>query len=428
MNCSLFYNKSRKDSLLMMLKDIYLTRRRGAWMLVATAAAVVVFFLFFSNELVKSLATQERERMEIWADATRRLASESIANQGSDVDFMLSVIEANHTIPILLVDSGDNIIFHRNFSLPEPLDSNNFAAISPANSLFLEKQLRELKRGSNRIDIQIDSVSVQHLYYRDSTLLQRLNYYPYIQTLVMLAFVAMVYFAVVSTKKAEQNKVWVGLTKETAHQLGTPISSLMAWTQMLAAEGVDPAIVAEMDKDVNRLASIASRFSKIGSRPELESTDTDAIVARCCEYMRNRISKSVSMSVVLDSQGSKSMGCEPLLEWVMENLIRNAVDAMDGVGTLTISTALNKEASETIIEVSDTGKGLSRKHFKTVFRPGFTTKKRGWGLGLTLARRIIEDYHHGHIFVKASEPGKGTTIRIELPVIPGYGAEKTICQ
>ncbi|MDE5744193.1 MAG: ATP-binding protein [Paramuribaculum sp.] len=399
------------------MKDIYLTRRRGAWALLIAAAAVVVFFLYFSNGLVKNLSAQERERMEIWADATRRLAADSQDSQGTDVDFMLSVIEANHTIPLLLVDSGDNIVFHRNFSLPEPLDSTDLTAISPKNSLFLTKQLRELKKSGNKIDIRIDSTSVQQLYYRDSTVLQRLSYYPYVQTLVMLAFVAMVYFAVTSTKKAEQNKVWVGLTKETAHQLGTPISSLMAWTQMLEAEGTDPNIVNEMDKDVNRLASIASRFSKVGSRPELEPGSTDAIVEHCCDYMRTRISKSVHLSETLTCPDARSMICAPLLEWVMENLIKNAVDAMDGVGKLSISTAKDSSTGKSIIEVSDTGKGLPRKHFKTIFRPGFTTKKRGWGLGLTLARRIIEDYHHGRIFVKSSEPGKGTTIRIELPQI-----------
>ncbi|MDE6049713.1 MAG: HAMP domain-containing histidine kinase [Paramuribaculum sp.] len=400
-----------------MLKDIYLTRRRGAWALLIAAAAVVVFFLYFSNGLVKNLSAQERERMEIWADATRRLATDSQESQGTDVDFMLSVIEANHTIPLLLVDSGDNIIFHRNLSLPEPLDSIDLTAISPKNSLFLTKQLRELKKSGNKIDIQIDSASVQQLYYRDSTVLQRLGYYPYVQTLVMLAFVAMVYFAVTSTKKAEQNKVWVGLTKETAHQLGTPISSLMAWTQMLAAEGIDPNIVNEMDKDVNRLASVASRFSKVGSRPGLEPESTDAIVAHCCDYMRTRISKSVQLSETLTCPDAKSMICAPLLEWVMENLIKNAVDAMDGVGKLSISTSTDPTTGKSVIEVSDTGKGIPRKHFKTIFRPGFTTKKRGWGLGLTLARRIIEDYHHGRIFVKSSEPDKGTTIRIELPQI-----------
>lgn len=400
-----------------MLKDIYLIRRRGAWALLIAAAAVVVFFLCFSNRLIKDLAAQERERMEIWADATKRIAGESGDGQGTDVDFMLSIIEANHTIPVLLVDNDDNIIFHRNFALPEPVYSSGISPVSETNALFLKKQLDELKRGNNRIDIAIDSASVQHLYYRDSALLQRMSYYPYVQTLVMLAFVAMVYFAVTATKKAEQNKVWVGLTKETAHQLGTPISSLIAWNQILAANGTDPDIVAEMDKDVNRLASIASRFSKVGSRPELEPAAVDEIVRHCSDYMRIRISKSVVMDTVLNSGNAQSSICTPLMDWVMENLIKNAVDAMAGEGKLYMSTAIDTAGNRIMIDVTDTGKGLSRKHFKTIFRPGFTTKKRGWGLGLTLARRIVEDYHRGHIFVKNSEPGKGTTIRIELPLL-----------
>lgn len=398
-----------------MLKDIYLIRRRGAWLLLIAAAAVVAFFLYFSNRLVKDLSAQERERMEIWADATKRLAGDSGDGQGTDVDFMLSVIEANHTIPVLLVDNDYNIIFYRNFNLPEPADSSG--TVSEANALFLKKQLEELKRSNNRIDIAIDSVSTQHLYYRDSTLLQRMNYYPYVQTLVMLAFVGMVYFAMSATKKAEQNKVWVGLTKETAHQLGTPISSLLAWNQILAADGTDPEIVKEIDKDVNRLASIASRFSKVGSRPKLEPAAVDEIVHHCSEYMRTRISKSVEITTELNAGDVQSDMCPPLMEWVMENLIKNAVDAMEGEGRLDVSTSVDKPGNKITIDVTDTGKGLPRKHFKTIFRPGFTTKKRGWGLGLTLARRIIEDYHRGRIFVKYSEPGKGTTIRIELPLL-----------
>lgn len=398
-----------------MLKDIYLTRRLGAWLLLIAAATVVVFFLYFSNNLVKNLSAQERERMEIWADATRRLAEDSRESQGTDVDFMLSVIEANHTIPLLLVDNCDNILFHRNFPMPEPYDTTGFTELSPANSKYLNRQLNELKKSGNQIEIRIDSATVQKLYYRDSIVLQRLNYYPYVQTLVMLAFVAMVYFAVTATKKAEQNKVWVGLTKETAHQLGTPISSLMAWTQMLAAEGTDPSVISEMEKDVNRLASVASRFSKVGSKPKLEREDINVVVAKSCEYIRTRISKSVGMNVNLQAQNAYALICVPLLEWVMENIIKNAVDAMNGVGQLSVVSMTDISDKKIIIEVSDTGKGLSKKHFKTIFKPGFTTKKRGWGLGLTLARRIIEEYHHGRIYVKSSEPGKGTTIRIELP-------------
>ncbi len=352
--------------------------------------------------------------MELWADATRRLAADT-GDSGSDVDFMLSVIEANTNIPVLLADDDDNILFHRNFDLPATAESAT-ASINDANAEFLHTKLKKMQRKGNVIDISIDGATAQHLYYDDSTLLRRLSYYPYVQTLVMIAFVATVYFAVTATKKAEQNKVWVGLSKETAHQLGTPISSLMAWTQMLSATGTDSIIVEEMDRDINRLAAIASRFSKVGSRPGLEPERPDALISRCTAYMRTRIADSVSVNSRLNSGTAQCALCAPLMEWVMENLIKNAVDAMDGVGSIDIASCCDSRI--VAIEVSDTGKGLPRKLYKTIFRPGYTTKSRGWGLGLTLAKRIVEEYHHGKIFVKTSEPGKGTTFRIELPALP----------
>lgn len=232
----------------------------------------------------------------------------------------------------------------------------------------------------------------------------------------MLAFIAVVYFAVLSTKKAEQNKVWVGLSKETAHQLGTPISSLMAWMQLLPEMGVDPSTVAEMDKDVRRLSTIASRFSKVGSIPSLEPENLNETVARSAAYMATRISRRISLSTDLCERQLPVDASAPLLEWVMENLIKNAVDAMtDSEGSIQISTFAEKDRA--VVEVKDTGRGMSRKTVKNIFNPGFTTKKRGWGLGLTLAARIIKEYHHGTIFVKASAPGQGTTFRIELPIL-----------
>lgn len=398
-----------------MLKDIYTKRRLGTWALLLAAAGVVAFFMCFSASLVSDLAAQERQRMELWADATRRLAADTGGDGGSDVDFMLSVIEANTNIPVLLADDDDNILFHRNFDLPATAESAT-ASINDANAAFLHTKLDKMRRKGNIIEISIDGATAQHLYYDDSTLLRRLSYYPYVQTLVMIAFVATVYFAVTATKKAEQNKVWVGLSKETAHQLGTPISSLMAWTQMLSATGTDSIIVEEMDRDINRLAAIASRFSKVGSRPGLEPELPDALISRCTDYMRTRIADSVNISICLNADAIKCDMCAPLMEWVMENLIKNAVDAMDGVGSISITSCCDSRI--VAIEVSDTGKGLPRKLYKTIFRPGYTTKSRGWGLGLTLAKRIVEEYHHGKIFVKTSEPGKGTTFRIELPALP----------
>ena len=246
--------------------------------------------------------------------------------------------------------------------------------------------------------------------------MRQLAWFPYIQLAVMLIFLAVAYFALISVKKAEQNRVWVGLSKETAHQLGTPISSLMAWTQMLESMGTDPGIVADMDKDVHRLSVIADRFSKIGSMPDKELAFINEAVEQSLAYMRTRIPKRVELTLHLDdSQNCGIMLCQSLFEWVMENLTKNAVDAMDGEGQLDIT--VTRGDGQAIIFVKDTGKGIARKNFKNVFNPGFTTKKRGWGLGLTLVKRIIEEYHGGRIYVKESELGRGTTFAIELPII-----------
>ncbi len=254
----------------------------------------------------------------------------------------------------------------------------------------------------------------QFLYYEDSRLLRSLNYYPYVQVLVLLAFILIVYYAVSSTKRAEQNKVWVGLSKETAHQLGTPISSLMAWMELLEGLGVDKDTVNEMNKDVRRLSTIASRFSKIGSRPSMDEEDLNSIVKRSSEYMSTRISRRINLTVDCCPGRLEVRISVPLTEWVMENLIKNAVDAMEGNGSINVSTYREKEYA--VIDISDTGKGISKKNQKNIFSPGFTTKSRGWGLGLTLARRIIEEYHGGRIYVKNSEIDKGTTFTIEIPI------------
>ena len=275
---------------------------------------------------------------------------------------------------------------------------------------------RLVRGGTNSIEIKIDPTTTQHLYYEDSTVLRRLAYYPYIQLAVLLIFIAVAYFALISVKKAEQNKVWVGLSKETAHQLGTPISSLMAWTQMLESMGVEKEIVNDMDKDVHRLAMIADRFSKIGSMPDKELAYVNEAVTSSLEYMRTRIPKRVVLTIgTNDDTNCGVMLCLPLFAWVMENLTKNAVDAMDGEGRLDID--VGSDEHNALILVRDTGKGIARKNFKNVFNPGFTTKKRGWGLGLTLVKRIIEEYHGGRIYVKDSELGRGTTFAIEIPKI-----------
>ncbi len=411
------------------MANIYDIRRYGKLVFLAIAATVAVIFLYLSNRLVKDLAIQERQRMEIWADATKEIVkqfdSEIIENDSlgqynilpeRNIDFLLKIINGNTTIPVLLTDDEGNILDHRNFDLPEPVDSLNHMNLSEGNRKFLEERLQALSESSNVIDIAIDNNLQQHLYYEDSTLLKRLSYYPYIQLLVMIIFLVVVYFAVLSTKKAEQNKVWVGLSKETAHQLGTPISSLMGWMEVLPEMGVDPDTIHEMSKDVTRLSTIASRFSKIGSKPQMEHINLVDIVSRATSYMSTRISGRISLSTDIKYASLPVNACPPLFEWVMENLIKNAVDAMDGNGHIEVVVGLLSQR-KAYIDVSDTGKGISRKNFKNVFNPGFTTKKRGWGLGLTLAKRIIEQYHEGHIFVKTSTPGIGTTFRIDVPLL-----------
>lgn len=395
----------------------YIHRRAASAVFLLISLAVVGVFLYISNFIITDVAAQERNRMQLWADATREIVS---SRPGADIEFPLSIVEGNTTIPVLLTDDDGNIIDHRNFDLPEHPDPSNPLYISPANRAFLLERLEKLRGTDRVINIRISAGTVQHLYYEESRTLRLLSYFPYIQTAVMIVFVVVVYLAVSSSKRAEQNKVWVGLSKETAHQLGTPISSLMAWVELLPSYGVPEDVSTEMDKDVKRLASIASRFSKIGSRPTLEPGDANTLVSRTAAYMSSRISSRVELSVHECPTTLPIMMSEPLMEWVMENLIKNAVDAMDGHGSITITTeklppAPRRPASARI-DVTDTGKGIARSDFKTIFRPGFTTKSRGWGLGLTLAKRIIDRYHGGRIFVAASVPGRGTTFSITIPL------------
>lgn len=398
------------------MANIYDIRRYGKIIFLVATAAVVTLFLYFSDGLIRDLSRTERERMQIWADATREIvASTTLPGEAEpDIDFLLSIIQSNTTIPVLLTDADGEILQHRNFTLPVPDDSTAFGLpADPRNMEFLREKLRRLKSSPNVIEIEIAPGLSQYLYYEDSTLLRRLSIFPYIQLLVMLAFIAVVYFAVLSTKKAEQNKVWVGLSKETAHQLGTPISSLMAWMELLPDMGVDADTMSELNKDVSRLGTIASRFSKIGSTPKMTAEELNAIVGEAVGYMSTRISPRITLACRLSDARLDVMACPPLLAWVIENLIKNAVDAMNSDGFITVTTGT--APSGPYIEVADTGKGISRKNHKTVFNPGYTTKSRGWGLGLTLAKRIVEQYHRGRIYVKTSAPGQGTTFRIDLP-------------
>lgn len=399
------------------MANLYELRSKGALAFIVAALALVGVFLYISQRIVNSLAEEERERMEVWADATKAIVNLDNSETGgntADIDLLLRIIRGNTQIPVLLIDDAENLLQHRNFDLPEPVDSLNPLYISPVNEEYLRRQLRRLQGTRRVIVIDITPEITQRLYYDESRLLSMLGYYPYVQVLVLAVFIGVGYFAVVSGKRAEQNKVWVGLSKETAHQLGTPISSLMAWMDLLRDSGTDPDIVAEMDKDVRRLSTVASRFGKIGSRPTLEPTDLNRVVAESVAYMATRISRRITLRAELSPGPLTVALTDSLFQWVLENLIKNSVDAMYAEGTITIVTRSERDMA--VITVTDTGKGLQRKHFTTIFKPGYTTKKRGWGLGLALAKRIVEQYHRGRIFVASSEPGRGTTIAIHLPL------------
>lgn len=326
----------------------------------------------------------------------------------------------------MVTDGDKNILEYRNYTLPDRIGDGEhvaFSDLTERNRQYLVKRLAKatgaksmddaVRTDSHFIRVEVFPGVNQYIYYEDSILLRRLSLYPYVELSVMLVLVLIIYSAVVYAKKAEQNRVWVGLSKETAHQLGTPISSLMAWTQYLEAAGTDEDVTAEIDKDVKRLSVIADRFSKIGSRPDLELEYLNETIVSSLEYMSSRISGKVSLNFHFGEDDYGVRISKSLFEWVMENLTKNAVDAMAGVGEIHITTG--KEKDTVWIEFRDTGKGISRKNFSKVFNPGYTTKQRGWGLGLTLVKRIIEEYHNGRIFVKESEIGKGTTFRIELP-------------
>lgn len=400
----------------------YDRQRLGKYIFLAFCGVAVIIFLLISNNLVKELAAQERERVSVWAQATERLAK---ADSEADFEFLLAIIQQNTTIPVLVADQDFQIIELRNFNLPdkEDIGKSSFEDLTDRNKEYLTKRLLRAAgtpdpavgaaANPRFIKVEIYNDVAQYIYYEDSVLLHRLSLYPYVQLAVMIVLALIIYAAMVYSKKAEQDRVWVGLSKETAHQLGTPISSLMAWNQYLESCGTDKEIVEEMGKDVDRLSMIADRFSKIGSQPELELDYLNECVEKSLSYLRNRLSGKIEIVLNLCEPDNGVQISPPLFGWVMENIVKNAVDAMDGAGCIEVTTGTDKD--KVYIEIHDTGKGIPRKHFKSVFNPGFTTKKRGWGLGLTLVKRIVEEYHKGRIFVKDSEPGRGTTFRIELP-------------
>lgn len=377
-------------------------------LLVVAAIIIAVASLVVSHFLTKDLEAEERNKMEVWAEAMRSLNK---ADENTDLSLVLKVLNENNTIPVIVMDSNGNVSEFRNLKI----SADNYD-----DSLRVASDIgRRLKASGRdiRINLNTDDPAARDDYidvvYDDSLMLKRLAIYPFVQLGVVMLFVVIAIFALLTSKRAEQNKVWVGLSKETAHQLGTPISSLMAWIEILKESYPDDSLIPEMDKDVKRLQLIADRFSKIGSLPEPVPSSLNEALDHVIEYMDRRTSKKVRMvkdfpdhDIIVNLNAS-------LFEWVIENLSKNAVDAMGG-GPGTITLHVEEVPGKAIIEVSDTGKGIRKKDISNVFRPGFTTKKRGWGLGLSLAKRIVEEYHKGKIFVKSSEVGKGTTFRIEL--------------
>ncbi len=372
--------------------------------LVAAAVLLAVVSLFVSQYLVRDLSIEERNKMEVWAEAMRSFNN---ADENTDLNLVLKVINENNTIPVIVMDKNNHASTFRNL---------NISGVDYEDSLRnATVKGQAMLRAGNAIKIYLDEETKSdfiNVCYDDSIMIKRLSWWPYIQLGVVMVFVVIAIFALLTSKKAEQNKVWVGLSKETAHQLGTPISSLMAWTEILKETYPEDDLLPEMDKDVKRLQLIADRFSKIGSMPELAPASLNEVMRHVVEYMNRRTSAKVKMVTEFPEDDIIAQINPQLFEWVIENLCKNAVDAMEGEGTITLTTLM--EPGKAVVEVADTGKGIRKKDLHTVFTPGFTTKKRGWGLGLSLAKRIVEEYHKGRIFVKYSELGKGTTFRIEL--------------
>ena len=378
--------------------SIYDSRERLKYVFIFAAILIAIVSVVVSDTLIKDMAREEREKIEVWAEATRVVTSE---DPSLNMNLILKIIQGNTTIPVMLCNEKDSVLTYKNIELPE----ENVEA-------FLNEKVKELKSKNSPIVVDMEDGTFQYLYYDDSTNLKRLLVYPYAQLSVVAVFILIAFLALASTKKAEQNKVWVGLSKETAHQLGTPISSLIAWLEYLKTKDVDISLIEEMDKDVKRLETIAERFSKIGSNPEPVPVDICESVRAAIGYMSTRISSKVKIHLNLPDYAVPVLMNSSLFAWVIENLTKNAVDAMEGQGEIIVS--LEEKSGKVKIDVTDTGKGIMKSKFKTVFNPGYTTKKRGWGLGLSLVKRIIESYHGGKIYVKWSELGKGTTFRIEL--------------
>jgi signal transduction histidine kinase len=378
--------------------DIYSKKQRWKQILLLSAILIGVGSLWYTNRLVKRIEDTERQKMEIWAEAVRIVTS---AGLDRELAFPFSVIENNTHIPVILTDSAGVII-----------NQNNLDSIKAENPKYIYRQLEHAREENDSILINLGPDEYQLLFYRDSILLRQLKYFPYVQLGVIILFILVSYIAFSVSRKAEQNEVWTGMSKETAHQLGTPTSSLIGWMELLKQSNLDPSIIRDMQKDTSRLEKITDRFSKIGSRPAMKETDLTAVLRESVEYMKNRGPQTIEYLLDLPSKPIRTSLNETLFEWVIENLLKNATDAIQESGRVILHAVEVDEG--VIVDVEDNGKGIAKSRFRTIFKPGYTTKKRGWGLGLSLSKRIIETYHHGKIFVFSSDPNDSTIIRIIL--------------
>jgi signal transduction histidine kinase len=379
--------------------NIYKQKQRWKLLLFIFAVIIGLTSLRYTNQLVRKMSREERKKAEMLAEAWKQIIKAE-AND-PNLNFYTRVIADNETVPVIVVDSLNNILFTRN------LDS-----VKQKNPQYLIRKLQQMKANSGPIIITLSPVEKQYLYYNQSIILTQLAYYPYIQFGIIFMFILVAYFAFNTSMKFEQNQVWVGLSKETAHQLGTPISSLMAWVEMMKIRKGDSEMLIELEKDVNRLEKITERFSKIGSKPALVKDNVITVILTAVNYLRSRSSGKIRINLNLPAYEVIVPLNAALFEWVIENLCKNAIDALNGQGQIEI--ALTDFTQVIYIDIRDTGKGIPKSMFKTIFKPGFTTKKKGWGLGLSLAKRIVEAYHDGKIFVHQSELNKGSVIRIVL--------------
>ena len=376
----------------------YKQKQRWNFFLFVAAVGIGIASLRYTNQLVKKIAGEERKKAELLAEATRYISS---SESDDNLDFYTGVIEDNETVPVIVVDTLNNILFTRN------LDSARLA-----NPRYLARKLHQMQDNNEPVIITLSPSEKQYLYFSRSLILQQLSYYPYVQLGIILLFILVAYFAFNTSRKFEQNQVWVGLSKETAHQLGTPISSLLAWLEMMKIRNGDKEMLTELEKDVTRLEKITERFSKIGSKPVLVKDNVVNIITTALNYVKNRSSGKIRFTLKASSDDILIPLNAALFEWVIENLCKNAIDSLNGEGEIEVT--ITDFTQVIYIDILDTGKGIPKSMFNTIFKPGFTTKKKGWGLGLSLAKRIVEEYHDGKIFVHQSELNKGSVLRIVM--------------